>query len=42
MAEIGLVPEQAFDPRKHGFLDREIIRMVPKLALLEMGLYVKR
>ncbi|WP_295583081.1 DUF1254 domain-containing protein [uncultured Lamprocystis sp.] len=41
MARIGLVPGQAFDPEKLGFLDREAIRMVPKLALLEMGLHLK-
>jgi hypothetical protein len=42
MAEIGLVPGQDFDPKKLDFLDREVIRLVPKLALLEMGLYLKR
>jgi hypothetical protein len=41
MARIGLVPGQDFDPGKLGFLDREAIRMVPKLALLEMGLHLK-
>ena len=42
MAAIGLVPGREFDPSKLGFIDREIIRMVPKLALLEMGLHLKR
>ena len=42
MAEIGLVPGQDFDPSKLDFLDREIIKVVPKLALVEMGLYLKR
>ena len=42
MARIGLVPGQDFDPSKLGFLDREVIRTVPKLALLEMGLRLKR
>jgi hypothetical protein len=42
MARIGLVPGRDFDPAKLGFLDREIIRIVPKLALLEMGLDLKR
>ena len=42
MAMIGLVPGQDFDPSKLGFLDREVIRVVPKLALLEMGLHLKR
>jgi len=41
MAEIGLVPGRDFDPSRLGFLDREVIRVVPKLALLEMGLYLK-
>ena len=34
---IPLVPGQDFDPRKVGLLDREAIKIVPKLALLEMG-----
>ena len=42
MARIGLVPGQDFDPSKLGFLDREVIRTVPKLALVEMGLHLKR
>ncbi|SPF39619.1 conserved exported hypothetical protein [Syntrophobacter sp. SbD1] len=42
MARIGLVPGQDFDPSKLGFLDLEVIKMVPKLALLEMGLHLKR
>jgi hypothetical protein len=42
MARIGLVPGQDFDASKLGFLDREAIRIVPKLALLEMGLHLKR
>jgi hypothetical protein len=42
MARIGLVPVQDFDPSKLGFLDREVIKTVPKLALLEMGLHLKR
>lgn len=42
MARIGLAPGQAFDPSKLDFLDREAIRLVPKLALLEMGLHLKR
>jgi hypothetical protein len=42
MARIGLVPGQDFDPSKLGFLDRETIKIVPKLALLEMGLHLKR
>lgn len=42
MAKIGLAPGQDFDPSKLGLLDREAIRIVPKLALLEMGLHLKR
>jgi hypothetical protein len=42
MAKIGLVPGQAFDPEKLGWLDKEAIRLVPRLALLEMGLHLKR
>ena len=42
MAKIGLVPGQDFDPSKLDWLDRESIRLVPKLALLEMGLHLKR
>lgn len=42
MAKIGLIPGEDFDPSKLGFLDREAIRIVPKLALLEMGLHLKK
>ena len=42
MARIGLVPGKDFDPSKLGMLDREAIRIVPKLALLEMGLLLKQ
>jgi hypothetical protein len=42
MARIGLVPGKDFDPEKLGFLDREILRTVPKLALLEMGRRLKK
>ena len=42
MARIGLVPGKDFDPSKLGFIDREAIRIVPKLALLEMGLLLKK
>jgi len=41
MAKIGLVPGQDFDPSKLDFLDREVIRAVPKLALVDMGLRLK-
>jgi hypothetical protein len=42
MARIGLVPGQDFDAAKLGFLDREAIRIVPKLALLEMLHHLKQ
>ena len=42
MAKIGLVPGQDFDPDKLGFIDREIIKTVPKLALLEMARHLKK
>ena len=42
MAKIGLVPGKDFDSAKLGWLDKEAIRTVPKLALLEMGLHLKK
>jgi len=42
MARIGLVPGKDFDPSKLGFLDQEAIKLVPKLALPEMGLRLKK
>jgi hypothetical protein len=42
MAQIGLVPGQEFDPGKLGFLDEEAMKVVPKLAVLEMGLHLKK
>lgn len=42
MAKIGLVPGKDFDPGKLGFLDKEAIRVVPKLAVIEMGLHLKK
>lgn len=42
MARIALVPGQDFDPDKVDFLDREALRTVPKLALLEMGRHLKQ
>ena len=41
MARIGLILGQNFDPSKFGFLDREAIKNVLKLALLEMGRSLK-
>jgi hypothetical protein len=42
MAKIGLVPGQNFDIGKLDWLDRESLKMVPKLAVLEMGVHLKR
>ena len=42
MARIGLVPGQDYDPGKLDFIDRELLKTVPKLALLEMGLHLKK
>ena len=42
MARIGLVAGKDFDPSKLDFLDRELLKTVPKLALVEMGLHLKR
>ena len=42
MARIGLVPGQDFDPGKLGVIDREVIKTVPKLALVEMGVHLKK
>ena len=41
MARIGLVPGKDFDPSKLGVIDREAVKIVPKLALVEMGLLLK-
>jgi hypothetical protein len=42
MSKIGLVPGQDFDSSKLNSLDRESLGIVPKLAVLEMGLHLKR
>ena len=42
MAKIGLVPGKDYDPSKLGVIDREVLKAVPKLALLEMGVHLKR
>ncbi len=42
MARIGLVPGQEFDIAKLDFIDREVFKAVPKLALVEMGLHLKK
>ncbi len=42
MARIGLVPGQDFDPGKLNAIDRELMKTVPKLALVEMGVHLKR
>jgi hypothetical protein len=42
MAKIGLVPGQEFDASMLSFLDRELIKTIPKLALLKMVEHLKR
>jgi len=42
MARIGLAPGKEFDPSKLDFIDRESLKAVPKLALVEMGLHLKK
>ena len=42
MAKIGLVPGKDYDPSKLGSFDHEVLKAVPKLALLEMGVHLKR
>jgi len=42
MAKIGLVPGQEFDPSKLSFVDRELIKTVPKLALVKMVEHLKQ
>jgi hypothetical protein len=42
MARIGLVPGQDFDPSKLDFMDREVVKLVPKLALIEMARHLKQ
>ena len=42
MARIGLVPGQDFDAARLDFIDRELLTIVPKLAVLEMGVHLKR
>src|SRR5271167_3932415 len=42
MAKIGFVPGQDFDPSKLGFVDRELIKTVPKLALVKMVEHLKQ
>ncbi len=42
MAKIGLEPGKEFDPAKLALLDREIIKTVPKLALLKMVEHMKQ
>ena len=42
MAKIGLVPGQDFDPSKLGLLDREVIKTVPKRALVKMLEHLKK
>ena len=41
IAKVGLVPGQDFDASKLGFLERQLSKLVPKVALLKMGLLMK-
>src|SRR5271166_5653418 len=42
MAAIGLVPGQDFDPSKLGAFDKEVIKVVPKLAQVKIMEYFKQ
>ena len=42
MAKIGLVPGKDYDPSGLDAIDREVLKAVPKLALVEMGIDLKR
>jgi hypothetical protein len=42
MARIGIVPGKAFDGTKLGSFDKEAVKAVPKLALAEMGVHLKK
>ncbi len=41
MAEIGIVPGQKFDPSKLGLLDEELVRAVPKFAMVKILEYFR-
>jgi hypothetical protein len=41
MAKIGLVPGQPFDPSKLGVLDEELVKAVPKFAMVKMLEYFR-
>jgi hypothetical protein len=41
MAKIGIVPGQQFDPAKLGVLDEELIKAVPKFALVKILRYFR-
>jgi hypothetical protein len=42
MDRIGLMPGKEFDPSKLAFVDRELIKTVPKLALVKIVEYLKQ
>ena len=42
MAKIGLVPGKDYDPSGLDAIDREVLKAVPKIALVEMGIHLKR
>ena len=41
IAKIGLVPGQDFDPSKLGFLDEELVKAVPKFAIVKIMEYFR-
>jgi len=42
MARIGIFPGKPYDGSKLGSLDKEAVKAVPKLALVEMGVHLKK
>lgn len=42
MVKIGLIPGQDFDKEKLGFMDSVALNIVPKLAQIEMALFLKK
>jgi hypothetical protein len=42
MAKIGLVPGKDYDPSRLSSVDRELLKAVPKVAVVELGVHLKR
>jgi hypothetical protein len=42
MAKIGLVPGKDYDPSRLSSVDRELLKAVPKVAVVDMGVHLKR